>query len=100
MVNKLSTIGFVVVPQSLSVTVGEEVVFQCDHRPSAILGWKINGTLLLHRPDLENDFIDTTIGGLHILTVTALAKYNTTTIQCLTASESESSDPAILQIQG
>ena len=100
MVNKLFTIGFVVVPQSLNVTVGEEVVFQCEHSSAAILGWKINGILLNDQPDLENDFIDTTIGGLHILTITALFKYNTTTVQCLTASESEATDPAILQIQG
>ena len=87
-------------PQSRNVTVGEDVVFQCEHSSAAILGWKINGTLLNDQPDLENDFIDTTTGRLHILTVTALAKYNSTPIQCLTASESETTDPVILQIQG
>ena len=87
-------------PQSRNVTVGEVVVFQCEHSSAAILGWKINGTLLNDQPDLENDFIDTTAGRLHTLTVTALSKYNSTSIQCLTARESEATDTAILQIQG
>ena len=105
--NKLFTIGFVVEPQSLNVTVGEEVVFQCEHHNSAINAWQINGTLLNDQPNLENDFIDTTTGRLHTLTVNALAKYNTTSIQCeplFTSSDDQRSnevtDPVVLQIQG
>ena len=92
-------------PQSLNVTVGEEVVFQCEHSSAAAIVWQINGTLLNDQPDLENDFIDTTAGRLHILTVIALAKYNTTSIQCeplFTSSDgqgsNEATDPVVLQM--
>ena len=102
---KLSTIGFVVEPLSLNVTVGEEVVFQCEHSSAAIIAWQINGTLLNDQPELENDFIDTTTGRLHTLTVNALAKYNTTSIQCeplFTSSNgqgsNEATDPVVLQM--
>ena len=93
-------------PLSRNVTVGEEVVFQCEHHNSAIIAWQINGTLLNDQPSLENDFIDTTTGRLHTLIVNALAKYNTTSIQCepfFTASDgqrsNEATDPVVLQIQ-
>ena len=88
------------VPQSQNVTVGEEVTFHCEYHSAAILGWKINGTLLNDQPDLENDFIDTTTGRVYTIRVIALAKYTTTSIQCLNVRESEETDLAILQIQG
>ena len=83
------------------MTIGEEAVFRCEHRSADAIFWRINGTSLSSLPDLSDDFIDETITQL---TVTSLAKYNNTLIQCVALFDSDNSQPettapAILKIQ-
>ena len=84
------------------MTIGEEAVFRCEHRSAAAIFWRINGTTLSSLTDLSGDFNDDII---HNLTVTALTKYNNTSIQCVALFVSgnrqpETTAPAILKIQG
>ena len=81
--------------------IGEEAVFRCEHRSAAATFWRINGTSLSSRTELNNDFNDDINGQL---TVTALTKYNNTLIQCVALFHSDNSQPvtapAVLKIQG
>ena len=83
------------------MTIGEEAVFYCEHRFADVTFWRINGTALSSRPDLNNDFNNDIIDQL---TVTAQTKYNNTLIQCVAVFDSVNSQlataPAILKIQG
>ena len=82
------------------MTIGEEAVFMCEHRSADAIFWRINGTSLSSRTDLNDDF-----NGIGQLTVTALTMYNNTLIQCVALFHSDNSQlettaPAMLKIQG
>ena len=87
------------------MSIGEEAVFRCEHRSAPATFWRINGTALSSRPELNDVFNDENIGRFHTLTVTALPEYNTTVVQCVALFDSDNSQPettapAVLQIQG
>ena len=99
--NYIAQIGFIEKPLSLNVTIGEEVVFYCEHRFADAIFWRINGTTLSSLPELNNDFNGDILGQL---TVPALSMYNNTLIQCVAVFDSDNSQLAtafaILKIQG
>ena len=96
--------GFSILPLSMSVPVGRETTFPCEHPNAVGISWVVNGTALRSQPDLHNTFRESSSGSLRSLTVTALSKYNSTMIECVALlsnnQPTETAPTALLHVQG
>ena len=102
--------GFLEVPSSLNVTVGEQAIFYCNHSTTQDIAWRVNGTSLsvLNLPTITTRRIrlQDSVGDsfVHELAIQAFTEYNQTSVQCLAyipGSSAEFSMPrATMSIQG
>ena len=97
--------GFVDVPSSVNVTVGQQATFYCNHSSSNQIGWIVNDTTLiaLDNTDITTSTVLVPDGSyLHQLKIWARREYNQTRIQCLAfvGDSSVISPHAMLLIQG
>jgi hypothetical protein len=98
--------GFLEVPQSTVVAIESEAIFSCRHISTDRVFWILNGTISLDESCLPN--ITTSNDSLrdgditHSLTISGLATYNGTYVQCAVYIEvqPDRSLPATLLIQG
>ena len=93
-------------PENTTVFLDQTAVFRCE-ATGGHSGWNVNGKptteqTSIARDDLDVEFDDSENGNpLVILTITARAEYNGTTVQCLVnAGFSDQSEIALLRIQG
>ena len=108
----MANLGFIRVPSSINVTLGEERKFQCQHSDADTITWRINGTRLadyhpLHivtHTEMSSSENHSTTAVVHILTIQEVQVYNETTIQCeavfFDTSPSELSRAAVSLVQG
>ena len=90
-----------------NVSVGETVVFQCQHSTADGIGWKLNGTLLSELNHMNISAISLPLPNgdtIHNLMFTALPGYNKTIIECIATFLSQepptSTVPVLVLIQG
>ena len=93
-------------PENTTVFLDQTAVFRCEVTGGDV-SWRVNGKSIaeetsIARDDLDVNFDDSENGNpLVILTITARAEYNVTTVQCLVNSGfSDRSEIALLSIQG
>ena len=105
----LLTTGFLEVPSSNNVTLGEIANFVCNHSAPDTIGWQINGSSLTMLQEPLSSHITSRIfydpdGSISsILMIEATGKFNESNIRCLAlfdGVEAEYSSTALLQIQG
>ena len=72
--------GFLVSPAPLTVAVGSEAVFQCQHLNADFITWRINGTAVRDFPDIVSISHS---GSVSSLTITARPEYNGTMVECV-----------------
>ena len=109
--------GFLKVPSSINVTVGQERRFQCQHSTADTITWRVNGTRLSDNHPLNivthtemsssgssNNLSSMAVNIVHILTIQGAQVYNETTIQCeavfFDSSPSELSPEVVSLVQG
>ena len=72
--------GFLVSPAPLTVAVGTEAVFQCQHLNADFVTWRINGIAVRDFPDIVSIHH---VGGVSSLTITARPEYNGAMVECV-----------------
>ena len=86
-------------PTSINATLGSTATFNCI-ATAGIVGWLVNGSTLteLNSKELTTSSIGTTFS-LH---VPATEMYNNAVVKCQVSfpSSAETSDPAVLRVQG
>ena len=104
--------GFLQVPSSINVTVGQERRFQCQHSNADTITWRINGTRLsdnhplniVTHTEMRSSNNHSSVTVVHILTIQGAQVYNETTIQCeavfFDTSPSDLSPEVISLVQG
>ena len=78
-------------------------MFSCDASGGDFTFWRVNGTSSISDLDIEIEYQERMGSGLSILTITARAVYNGTTVQCVTGDVggvAVESDIVTLTIQG
>ena len=80
-----NTIGFVMTPSPLNVTVEQGVAtFYCQHGSSNDIAWRIDGTSPNVIPTTSTETVSLSGGGLwSSLSIATLPEYNRTTIDCV-----------------
>ncbi len=108
----LLTLGFLQVPSSINVTVGQERRFRCQHSTADTITWRINGTRLsdnhpqniVTHTEMSSSNNHSSVDVVHILTIQGAQIYNETTIQCeavfFDTSPSEVSPEVVSLVQG
>ena len=92
--------GFLVSPAPLTVAVGTEAVFQCQHLNSDFVTWRINGIAVGVFPDIVDIHLS---GSISSLTITARPEYDGTMVECVAGflgSTVLDIAPASMMIQG
>ena len=92
----------------MSVAVGDEAVFRCQHTGAELIGWNINGTSFGSQRSVNITAVSDPLPGggvLHTLTISALPVYNSTIVSCIagafdSGSARERTPDATLFIQG
>ena len=94
--------AFVGTPTSVNATLGSTATFTCSATTGTI-DWKVNGSLLteLNRTDIKTSYVE----GTHFMNLSATAEYNNTAVVCEVILRDpnlriETSDPAVLRVQG
>ena len=92
----LSISDFAIIPLARNVSVGETVVFQCQHSSADGIGWKLNGTLLNELNHYVRNISAVTLplpngDTIYNLMLTALPGYNKTRIECVATFHSKES---------
>ena len=72
--------GFLVSPAPLTVAVGTEAVFQCQHLNSDFVPWRINGIAVRVFPDIVSISHS---GSISSLTIIARSEYNGAMVECV-----------------
>lgn len=102
-------IGFLKVPQSQVVALGERGVFDCQHCAANGVDWRLSGKRLTANTLPEGVMItynlpkSLTCGAVHTLIIEDIVTYNRSTIQCevyINDVPDERSEQALLLSQG
>ena len=72
--------GFLVSPASLTVAVGTEAVFQCQHLNTDFITWRINGIAVRVFPAIVTIHHS---GNSSTLTIIARPEYNEAMVECI-----------------
>ena len=72
--------GFLVSPVALTVAVGTEAVFQCQHLNTDFVTWRINEIAVRDFPDIVNTRHN---GSISSLTITVRPEYDGAMVKCV-----------------